>query len=170
MVSANRWHRLWRNLVAERGLARRAFDDAALARIEQAVRDAEAGHGAEIVVAYETRLSPAEVLRGVAPRDRALAAFAELGVWDTERNSGVLVYLLLAEHAIEIVADRGVAALVAESDWAEPIARVREGFLGGDPAGGLVAGIGAIATLLAQRLPIAAANPNERADRPVRLR
>jgi uncharacterized membrane protein len=170
MVKKDRWRRLWRNLVAERGLARRAFGEAALARIEAAVREAETRHGAEIVVAFEPRLSVAEVLRGVTPRERAVAAFAALGVWDTEHNRGVLVYLLLAEHAIEIVADRGVAAVVAEAEWQAPIDRIRSGFVDGDPAGGLVAAIDAIATLLEARLPALAANPNERADRPVRLR
>ncbi len=170
MVSSSAWHRLWRNLVAERGLARRAFDETALRRIEDAVRQAESGHGAEIVVAYETRLPVVEVLRGVTPRDRAMAAFAELGVWDTARNTGVLIYLLLAEHAIEIVADRGIAERVSDSDWAEAIDRVREGFAGGDPADGLVAAISAIAMLLEQRLPALESNTNERGDRPVRLR
>lgn len=169
MVTEGRARRLWRHLFAERGLARRAFDGAGLSRIEAAIRAAERGHGAEIVVALEPRLSIGEVLRGVTPRDRALAAFAELGVWDTERNTGVLIYLLLAEHAIEIVADRGVAAVVEPTVWAECIEHVRAGFARRDPVDGLVSAIASLAGRLSGVLP-SAADANERPDRPVRLR
>lgn len=170
MVTGDRWRRAWRNLVAERGLARRAFDDAALDRIEAAIAAAESRHGAEIVVAFEARLPIAEVLRGVTPRDRALAAFAELGVWDTERNAGVLVHLLLAEHAIEIVADRGVAGLIPPAAWQAIVDRIQRGFAAGEPVQGVVDAVAAIAERLAAAVPVELDDRNERPDRPVRLR
>ena len=85
----------------------------ALARIEARVAASEKRHSGEIRVVVEAGLPFSYLRRGATPRERAVALFGKLGVWDTERNNGVLIYLLLAEHAIEIVADRGLNRAVA---------------------------------------------------------
>src|SRR5690606_33214165 len=81
--------------------ARRAFPDAALERIEAAIERSEREHHAELRVAIEASLPLRDVFRGRTPRDRALEVFAQTGVWDTEANNGVLLYVLLADHAVE---------------------------------------------------------------------
>src|SRR5690606_30956763 len=103
-------------------------------------------------------------------RDRAHEIFARLRVWNTEHNTGVLVYLLLADHAIEIVADRGVAAHVAEAEWLPICERLRERFRRGEYEQGAIAGVEAVGELLARHFPADGRdNPAELPDRPVRL-
>lgn len=109
--------RTLRHLVADRGDIDRVLDRAALDRLERQVAASEAGHSGEIRLCVEAAL-PWRYLRGRAsPRDRALTMFAKLRVWDTERNNGVLVYLLLADRAIEVVADRALHRRIAPADW-----------------------------------------------------
>jgi hypothetical protein len=93
--------------------------------IEAAVRISEMRHSGEIRYAIENSLAPGRVWRGVSGRERAIEVFANLHVWDTEHNSGVLIYLLLADHDIEIVADRGIAARVPPEVW-EQVAQTME--------------------------------------------
>jgi uncharacterized membrane protein len=103
-------------------------------------------------------------------RERAIEVFSNLRVWDTEHNSGVLVYLLLADHDIEIVADRGIAARVAPAAW-ETVARTMEAaFRQGEFERGALAGIEEISALLAAHFPPSGHNPDELANRPVILR
>lgn len=146
---------------------RRAFPRATLDRIEAAVREAETGHGGEIRFVIENSLAPALVWRGVPGRERAIELFSQLRVWDTEYNSGVLVYLLLADHDIEIVADRGIAARVPQAAWDEVAHAMEAAFRAGDFERGALEGIRRIGSLLAQHFPGAGPNPDELANRPL---
>jgi uncharacterized membrane protein len=101
------WKRWFRHVFATRGELRRAFSEQDLDAIERAVDESELSHSGEIRVAVEGALEPGEVWHGKTPRERALEIFAALGVWDTEANNGVLIYVLLADRDVEIVADRG---------------------------------------------------------------
>src|SRR3954469_4491771 len=98
-----------RHLFALPWLVKRAFPQRVVERIEAAIGACEKKHSGEIRFAAEGALEFLPVLRGLAPRARALEVFSLLKVWDTEENTGVLVYVQLVDRCIEIVADRGIA-------------------------------------------------------------
>jgi uncharacterized membrane protein len=159
--------RLTRHIFMPRRGLRRAFDESALVAIEQAIAEAEKTHGGEIRVALEASLDPAELFRDLAPRQRALQAFAQLGVWDTELNNGVLIYVLWADRDVEIVADRGFNGRVTAQQWSDVCHRMEQLFSQGAAAQAMTAGIQAAGALIAQHFP--AADRNELPDRPVLL-
>jgi uncharacterized membrane protein YgcG len=150
-------------------VARRPFARAVVDRIEAAVRNSEARHGAELRVALEAGLHPAALLRGLTPRARAIEVFSELRVWDTEHNSGVLLYLQLVDRGIEIVADRGINARVPQQQWQDICRRMETAFSRGRFEQGVLAAIDEITALLALHFPPVRARPDELEDRPAML-
>jgi len=150
--------------------ARRALDDTALARLAERVRDSERRHSGEIRVCVEAGLPLSYLWRGLTARERAITMFGKLRVWDTEHNNGVLIYLLLAERAIEIVADRAVARRVPQAHWDALLRGMSESFRAGRFEAGVAAAIDAVDAMLKQHfaLPPGAANPNELPDAPLR--
>lgn len=149
---------------------RRAFPLHAMEAIENAIRACEKTHAGEIRFALDTALSLSELWRGVTPRERAEEAFAKLRVWDTRYNNGVLIYVLIADRDVEIVADRGVGAgRVPAAEW-EACCRVMEAhFARGNFRDGAVAGIRAVAEVLARHPPERADVGNELPDAPALL-
>jgi uncharacterized membrane protein len=147
---------------------RRALPEAALGRIEARVAASESRHSGEIRLCVEAGLPLSYLWRGLRARDRAIAMFGKLRVWDTEHNNGVLIYLLLAEHAIEIVADRGLNRHVGAAQWQALIAPMREAFRAGRFEVGLNEAIDAIDGLLRGHFPLAEGqvNPDELPNRP----
>jgi uncharacterized membrane protein YgcG len=145
----------------------RALDDAALTRLEGLVANSERHHSGEIRLCVEAGLPLGYLWRGATSRERAISMFGKLGVWDTEANNGVLIYLLLAEHAIEIVADRGLKQRVPQAEWDTLIATMRQQFRAGQFEAGLAAAIATVDGLLQQHFPLAEGevNPNELPDR-----
>lgn len=169
----NRWIRLLRHRWLDETDAARALDAAALKRLEDRVAASERGHRGEIRVCVETGLPLSYLWRRASARERAVTMFGKLRVWDTEANNGVLIYLLLAERAIEIVADRGLNRHVQPAQWQALIGTMREAFRAGRFEQGLAQAIDAVDTLLAQHFPLdggdaadGAPNPNELPDRP----
>jgi uncharacterized membrane protein len=158
-ILRHRWH--------DHTDARRALGDVALERLQQRVAASERQHRGEIRVCVEASLPLSYLRRDLGARQRALDLFSELRVWDTEDNSGALVYLLLAERAIEIVADRGLARRVPQSQWDALIAGMRTAFGAGRFEAGLEQAIDAVGALLVQHFPLAPGeqNPNELPDR-----
>jgi len=146
---------------------RRALDDAALSRLEALVQASEARHSGEIRLCVEAGLPMSYLWRGLTARQRAVTLFGKLRVWDTEHNNGVLIYLLLAEHAIEIVADRGVARAAPPEHWQQVVQGMQEPFRAGRFEQGLAQAIEAVDAVLAVNFALAAgeANPNELPDR-----
>ncbi|MGY1425601.1 TPM domain-containing protein [Lysobacter sp. A289] len=128
---------------------RRLFPAERLQRITAAVADSEQHHSAEICFAVESGLSIRAVLAGQSARDRAQEVFAQLGVWDTQGNNGVLLYLLLADHRIELVADRGFDGRVAPEQWRGVCELIEEHLKAGEPETAIVRGIEAISVLVA---------------------
>ena len=122
------WGRWFRHVFATERLRRRAFSPDTLRAIEAAINESERLHSGEIRFAIENALEPGELWRGKTPRERALEVFAALGVWDTEANNGVLVYVLLADHDVEIVADRGFNGRVSSEQWAAVCAGMERHF------------------------------------------
>ena len=145
--------RMLRHIVAPS--VRRTFSPATLQAITDAIAAGERRHGGQVMFAVEADLPLAALWRGVTPRDAAERAFAHLRTWDTAHNNGVLIYLLLADHAIEIVADRGLQGRVGGSDWQPICDHLRAGLQGPDPAAALVAAVDEVSRLLAGHFPVA---------------
>jgi len=138
----------------------RALPEAALQRIEAHVAASESAHSGEIRLCVEAGLPLSYLWQDLQARDRAITMFGKLRVWDTEHNNGVLIYLLLAEHAIEIVADRGLNRHVSPPQWQALIAPMREAFRAGRFEAGLIEAVDAIDRLLLAHFPLAEAQPN----------
>ena len=161
--------RLFKHLFTPQWVVYRAFSRPALKRIEQAVRESEKSHAGELRFAVEAGLDFLPLLKGISPRQRAIEVFSMLRVWDTERNSGVLIYLQLVDRDIEIVADRGIGAKVGQDAWDAICKRMEYAFRAGHFEQGALDGIREISTLLERHFPPHKANPDELPDRPVVL-
>ncbi|MGH8081608.1 MAG: TPM domain-containing protein [Lysobacter sp.] len=163
--------RLLRHLFA--GSSRRLFPEASLERIGAAIRAGEARHRGQLCFAVEARLSVRELLADRDARDAARSAFAQLGVWDTAANNGVLLYLLLADHRIEIVADRGYAARVGDERWLAVCESIQQALAAGEAEAAVLGGVAALSEIIAEQFPRengdAGGEGNELSDRPVRL-
>ena len=148
--------------------AQRALGQGALHRIEERVVASERTHTGEVRVCVEAGLPLSYLWRGATARERAISMFGKLRVWDTELNNGVLIYLLLAEHRIEIVADRSIAQRVPASTWQEISTAMGTAFKGGEYERGLIEAIDRVDALLAQHFAAdpAAHNLNELPNRP----
>lgn len=161
--------RLLRHLVEFRWRLRRRFGPAVLDRIEQAVRQADASHSGELRVVIETDLDAWSILAGKGSRARAVEVFAACHIWDTEHNNGVLLYVLFADRAVEIVADRGFNNLVTPAEWAGVCRAMESEFRAGRWEHGAIAGVDAAARLLARHFPESSSNGNEFPARPLLL-
>ncbi|HZX79961.1 MAG TPA: TPM domain-containing protein [Lysobacter sp.] len=146
----------------------RRFPPAMLERIAASIAASEARHTGEICFAVEAALPLRMALVGHRPRERALDVFARLRAWDTEANNGVLVYILLADRAIEIVADRGFDGRVDADAWAAICRDLEAAMRAGDTEAGVMHAIAAISDLLERHFPRPAGyvDTNELPDRP----
>jgi len=146
--------------------AARAFPAATLDAVQREIAAQEKTHRGEICFVIEAELGFAQLWHDVDSRRRAREVFASRGVWNTEENNGVLIYVLLAEKRVEIVADRGISARVAENQW-QAICREIEGFFAqGRFEEGAVAGVRGVAQLLEKEFPGHGEKRNELPDRP----
>jgi uncharacterized membrane protein len=145
----------------------RAIGTEGLKRLEQRIAASERRHSGEIRVCVEAGLPMSYLWRDAVPRERAVMLFGKLRVWDTEHNSGVLIYLLLVERTIEIVADRGITRRVPQATWDNLLAGMQAAFRGGRFEAGLSEAIDAVDALLTEHFPVlpGEANPNELPDR-----
>ena len=159
--------RFWRHVAMTPSRARRAFPDATMDAIARAIAEGERRHRGEVCFVVEAELTTGQLWRGVSPRERAREVFALQGVWNTEENTGVLVYVLLAEHRVEIVADRGIGARVQPAEWQAVCDAMDARFAAGEFGPGAVAGVNAVADLLARHYPAAGEDRNEIPDRPI---
>jgi uncharacterized membrane protein len=166
-----RWLRMFKHRWLDQRDVQRALDAAALARIETRVAASEQRHSGEIQVCVEAGLPWSYLWKRLSARDRAIMLFGKLRVWDTAANNGVLIYLLLAEHAIEIVADRGLNVHVGHAQWQAIVDGMREAFRAGHFEDGLNAAVDAVDALLVRHFAAATGQPNanELPDTPVLL-
>jgi uncharacterized membrane protein len=148
---------------------RNAFPAHSLHAIEEAIRETEVTHHGQIRFAVEHSLDLLEMWHGLSARERAIEVFAELRVWDTEHNNGVLVYFLLAEREFEIVADRGIHRHVGPDGWEQICRRMEDMIRRGEFEAGTVWGIHAVGEHLRQHFPGSPTAANELPDRPVIL-
>jgi len=165
-----RMQRLLANLCEGWFQLRRRFPPGLLDEIATAVAEGERTHLGEVRLVVESRMSPLAVLAGMDAPARARQLFGQLGIWDTEHSNGVLIYVLLAEHRIEIVADRGIARHVTPEEWATACAHMRDAYARGQWREGSLHGIADVHALLRRHFPgDGRERPDELSDRPMLL-
>lgn len=161
--------RMLRHLFAMRWQTRRRFAPAVLQEIEAAIHELESRHRGEVRFVVETAFDLPELWRDLPARSRAADLFGRLGVWDTAENNGVLIYVLLADRDVEILADRGIAARVSAQEW-EQVCRDIEGhYRAGRFSQGSVAGVRDVGALLARHFPNGGGGGNELPNQPILL-
>lgn len=148
---------------------RRAFPKASLDAIEEAIHSCEVTHGGEIRFVVEASLEGAPLWKGQTTRERAIDVFSQLRIWDTEGNNGVLIYLLLADRSVEIVADRGIHARTGSEPWAAICRDMEVAFSKSNFLPGTLTGITFIANIIGQHFPAQEKRNNELPDTPVVL-
>jgi uncharacterized membrane protein len=156
-----------RHLLCDRWSVRRAFPAQAMRAIERVITEQETRHMGELRFAVEASLPFESLIGGVSARQRAIDLFSRLRVWDTEHNSGVLVYVLLADRDVEIVADRGIHARVGVEGWEAICGGMERAFARREFEQGAILGLRAISDLLAKHFPASGANPDELSNKPV---
>ena len=161
--------RILKHLILPPWTVRRAFAASGMAAIEAAIRETEKSHLGEIRFAVESVLDFGSLLRGQLARQRAIEVFSHLKLWDTEQNSGVLIYLLLADRDVEIVADRGICRRVAREEWEAVCREMETAFRGGRFEEGVIGGVRRVGAILAKHFPAAGPNPDELPDQPAVL-
>jgi len=159
--------RTLRHLAATHAGTRRRFPARVLQSIESAIAAAEARTSGEIRFVVETALDLTEVWAGLSPRERAIQAFGDLHVWNTELRNGVLIYVLLADRDVEVCPDRGAAEVIPAAQWEEVCRIMETHFRAGRFAEGSVAGVEAVGGLLERHFPARGGrNRNELPDQP----
>lgn len=161
--------RILRHLLRPHWWTLRVFPQAARRAVEQAITASEHRHRAELRFVVEAGLPLRALLRDQSARQRAIELFAQLGVWDTEHNSGVLIYVQLVDRRVEIVADRGIGARVGEAFWNAACRRMETAFAAGHFEDGALLALGDITTALTEHFPASDANPDELANAPLIL-
>ena len=164
---ANLFKRACRHLFISPLSLKKRFPKAVMQRIEQTIAESEQAHMGEIRFAVELNLPLLDILGKKSGRQRAVEIFSQLQVWDTEQNNGVLIYLLLADHDFEILADRGIHQHVGEQMWTHISHEMETLFKQGQFEAGVLHGITQIGILLAQHYPATTNNPNELPNAPV---
>lgn len=162
------FRRITRHVFMLPGAVSRAFPASAMAAIEQAIAKSEREHGGEVRFAVEPALDTAALLAGESARERALEVFSLLRLWDTDERNGVLIYLLLADRDIEIVADRGLNVVQA-AEWEAICKSMEQALRGGEFRQGVMEGVQAVSRVLARYFPPRAGDRDELPDRPVAL-
>jgi uncharacterized membrane protein len=161
--------RICRHLLASRAGTRRRFPKPVLDSIEASITGAELRCSGEIRFVVETALEMADLRAGLTPRDRAIQTFSDLHVWNTELRNGVLIYVLMADRDVEILADRGAAALIPPAQWESVCRQMEEHFRAGRFAAGAIAGVVAVGGLLERHFPRGSADRNELPNQPALL-
>jgi hypothetical protein len=159
--------RFWQHVVMTPGAVRRAFPSSALDAIQREIAAQEKRHGGQVCFVVEGELHTAQLWHDVDARTRARQVFALQGVWNTEHNNGVLIYLLLAERRFEIVADRGIDSRVGAADWTRVVAGMDPLLRSGRYEEAAIAGVRGVSDLLAAHFPALPGEHNELPDRPV---
>lgn len=169
MAEQSRLARAWRHLTTGAGAGRRAYPQETLAELAAAITAGEQTHRGELRLIVEAAMPVELAWAGVSNRQRALAMFAEHGVWDTEDNCGVLIYINLAERAVEIVADRAIGRKIQAQTWQAMCATMTDGFARGAFRTSTLSAIEQANALLREHFPATGARNNELPDSPLML-
>lgn len=160
---------LLNHVLISRWQVRKHFPQASLRKIEAAITASETTHAGQIRFVVETNLHPLQIIRAKTPKQRALDLFSLLNIWDTEQNNGVLIYLLLADRDVEIVADRGIHQHVGNQGWENICTMMEKHFRAGEFEAGVLQGIQQITQALSQCFPPTLKQKNELSNRPLVL-
>lgn len=161
--------RIVKHLLMTHWQVKRGFPCQALIAIEQAIKASETAHVGEIRFVVEAALDGTPLFKGQSARERAIDMFSQLRVWDTEHNNGVLIYLLLADRDVEIVADRGIHAKVGSQEWEKICRKMETAFKQANYEVGVISGVQAVTQHLVEHFPAYGAGQNELPDKPVVL-
>jgi uncharacterized membrane protein len=159
--------RIGKHLLEHSWRAARVFPPKVLANIEQGIKTGEATHSGQVRFVVEGALDGAPLFRNQPARERALDLFAQLRIWDTAHNNGVLIYLLLADRDVEIIADRGIDAKVGSAGWGKICRDMEADFRSGRFESGAIKGIEAVSRQLAAHFPPQIPGRNELPDAPL---
>jgi len=166
MVAMN-IRRIARHLATTDWQVKRAFPYQTMIAIEEEIKTSESAHDGEICFVVEGALDGAPLFKGQSARERAIDVYSQLRVWDTEHNNGVLIYLLLVDHDVEIVADRGINAKVGSQEWEGICRKMETAFKQANYEAGVVTGIQAVTRALIQHFPTAGGGRNELSNQPM---
>ncbi|MCS0583806.1 TPM domain-containing protein [Massilia pinisoli] len=169
MDEPSRLRRTLRHLFSTRNEAERAFPQDALTAITEAITAGEQTHRGEVRLIVEKGLPLSLAWAGVTNRQRAIALFADYGIWDTEDNCGVLIYVNLADRKVDIIADRGIDRRIAPATWQAVCDTMTRGFARGEFRAATLGAIAQVNQLLRSHFPSGGARPNELPDQPVML-
>ena len=161
MLSTNRLARLWRHFFCTTGRAASTYGADGLSRIERAISDGEKLHSCEIRFVVESNLDSTEIWHRVYPRDRAMHLFGQLNVWDTAQNNGLLLYVLLADHAIEVVVDRAIREVLPDSHWQQVLVQIIASYKANDFTNSTISALNQISKDLAVHFAPVANDKNE---------
>jgi uncharacterized membrane protein len=161
--------RMMRHLFTRTAAGRRAFPASTLSAIQGVIASGETQHRAEVRLIVEPALAAFAALNGHTARQRARELFSLYRVWDTEENCGVLIYINLADHKVEIITDRGVGRAVAAPDWQAVCRTMTQGFARDEFHDSAIAGLAQLNQILAAHLPANGARTNQLSDRPIVL-
>jgi uncharacterized membrane protein len=159
--------RIGKHLLEHNWRVRRIFPPRVLAAIEAAIKAGEATHSGQVRFVVEGALDGKPLFKNQSAGERALDIFSHLRIWDTAHNNGVLIYLLLADRKVEIVADRGIDAKVGAAGWEKICKAMQTDFRSGNFETGVIKGIEAVSRQLAAHFPKHGSGPNELPDKPV---
>src|SRR5438270_4049158 len=159
--------RITKHLLQHHWRAKRVFPQAVLDRIEQAIKQSETMHSGQVRFVVEGALDGRPLFRNQHARERALDVFSHLRIWDTAHNNGVLIYLLLADRDVEVIADRGIDSKVGAAGWEKICKEMEAEFKRGNFEHGVIAGIEAVSQQLALHFPKQGAGSNELPDAPL---
>ena len=161
--------RITKHLLLTHWQVNRVFPSDTLAAIDRAIKASEVAHAGEIRFVVEGALDGTPLFKGQSARDRAIDVFSQLRIWDTEHNNGVLIYLLLGDRDVEIVADRGIHSKVRSGEWERICREMETAFKQANYEDGVVSGIKAVTQHLVQHFPVSGDSQNEMPDKPVVL-
>jgi uncharacterized membrane protein len=161
--------RIWRHGLSSQAQVRRVFSAASLLNIENEIRSSETLHSGQIRFVVEAGLDGIPLFKGQSAAERAIDVFSQLRIWDTESNNGLLIYLLLADRAVEIVADRGIHAQVGNDEWRRICHKMEESLKQSDHQSAVITGIQAVTVHLARHFPADGRLVNELPDQPLIL-
>lgn len=166
---SERMRRQWRHWMTTTASGRAMFPPETLERVAQAIGAGEQRHRGELRLIVENAMPSEAIWHDVDNRQRAIALFSEFGVWDTEDNCGVLLYVNVAEHKVEIVADRGINRKIDGATWQHVCTTMTSGFARGNFHDSLLTAVEQVNTLLATHFPATGARANELSDQPLVL-
>ena len=159
--------RIFKHTLTTQWQLKKYFTAATLDAIEAEITLSEKQHSGEIRFVVEGALDGVPLFKNQSAKERALDIFSQLRIWDTQDNNGLLIYLLLADHAVEIIADRGINAKVGNSEWQTICGIMQNEFAKGNFQHGVCDAIRSITQHLVKHFPISATDENELSNKPV---